>query len=59
MQYGDTELFYRIVHYRDASQQSLATIAATNSDMYRPAPVVSSCRSAVKPNQKHQLLSRP
>ncbi|XP_076440309.1 uncharacterized protein LOC143279891 isoform X2 [Babylonia areolata] len=38
-QYGDAELYYRIVHYRDASLQSLATIAAANRDSYVPAPV--------------------
>jgi hypothetical protein len=41
VQYGEAELYYRIVHYRDASVQSLATIAATNRDSYQLAPVVS------------------
>ena len=43
LQYGDAELYYRIVHYRDASLQSMATIAAANRDMYQAAPVV--CRT--------------
>ncbi|XP_025108860.1 uncharacterized protein LOC112573069 isoform X2 [Pomacea canaliculata] len=37
-QYGDAELYYRVVHYRDASVQSLATIAAINHDLYQTAP---------------------
>ncbi|XP_076462102.1 uncharacterized protein LOC143294612 [Babylonia areolata] len=39
-QYGDTELYYRIVHSRDASVHSMATIAATNRELYLPAPVI-------------------
>lgn len=41
LQYGDAELYYRVVHYRDASVQSLATIAAINHDLYQTAPTVS------------------
>ncbi|XP_013082308.1 uncharacterized protein LOC106067643 isoform X1 [Biomphalaria glabrata] len=38
-QYGEAELYYRIVNMRDAQSQSMATIAATNQDMYQVAPV--------------------
>ncbi|XP_059161001.1 coiled-coil domain-containing protein 17-like isoform X2 [Physella acuta] len=38
-QYGESELYYRIVNMRDAQSQSMATIAATNQDMYQVAPV--------------------
>ncbi|CAL1538632.1 unnamed protein product [Lymnaea stagnalis] len=37
--YGEAELYYRIVNMRDAQSQSMATIAATNQDMYQVAPV--------------------
>ncbi|BFY99768.1 hypothetical protein BsWGS_02807 [Bradybaena similaris] len=37
-QYGEAELYYRIVNMRDAPSQSMATIAAVNQDMYQLAP---------------------
>ncbi|KAL8600700.1 hypothetical protein ACOMHN_057290 [Nucella lapillus] len=38
-QYGDSELYYRIAHYRDATVQSMATISATHRTLYLSAPV--------------------
>ena len=40
-QYGEAELYYRIVNMRDAHSQAMVTIAAANQNSYQVAPLVS------------------